>query len=339
MNLNTTRMLGRTGIALKPLAFGGAPLGDMFSRIADAQAHQTLEAAWNGGLRHFDTSPWYGRGQSEHRFGRFLYDRPRRDFVLSTKVGRLLRPTRTGEVDNSFWAGGLRFDIVFDYSYDGIMRSYEDSLQRLGMDRVDLLLIHDLDFWHHQTEARVTAYLSQLATSGWRALAELREQGTIRGIGAGINEMGMIPRFLDLMPVDFFLVALRYSLLDQRPLEKELPLCTEHGCGIICGGVFNSGILATGAVKGAKYDYADAPADIVAKVSRIGAICHRHDVSMIAAALQFPLGNPIVASVLTGAAAPEQIAQNLEAMQATIPDAFWQELKEEGLLDRQAPTP
>jgi D-threo-aldose 1-dehydrogenase len=196
MDPNATRLLGSTDVTLSQLGFGGAPLGDMFVKVPELDAQRTLAAAWAENIRYFDTSPWYGRGQSEHRFGRFLYQQPREQFVLSTKVGRTLRrSTGAGACNSGIWAGGLRFDVEFNYSYGGIMRSFEDSLQRLGMDRVDLLLIHDLDFWHHKSEAKVTAYLSQLATSGWRALTELRDQGSIRGIGAGINELGIDSAF------------------------------------------------------------------------------------------------------------------------------------------------
>src|SRR4051794_34041632 len=180
------RPLGRTGVELTQLGFGGAPLGDLFVKVSEADAQATLEAAWTAGIRYFDTAPWYGRGQSEHRTGRFLYDRPRREFVLSTKVGRVLRaPHDPDHFETGFWSGGLHFDHVFDYSYDGLMRAFEDSLQRLGMNRVDLLVIHDLDYWHHTVEPKVAAYLGQLATSGWRALEQLRSAGVIGGIGAG----------------------------------------------------------------------------------------------------------------------------------------------------------
>src|SRR5690242_5154633 len=191
------RRLGRTAIALPQLGFGGAPLGELFTRVSDAEAEATLQAAWDAGIRFYDTAPWYGRGQSEHRLGRFLYRQARANFVVSTKVGRVLRaPARPETFDTGFWAGGLAFEHRFDYSYDGVMRAYEDSLQRLGLNRVDLLLIHDLDWWHHGSEANVSARFAELATGGWRALAELKAAGLIGGIGAGINELGLMPRFL-----------------------------------------------------------------------------------------------------------------------------------------------
>jgi D-threo-aldose 1-dehydrogenase len=336
-----TRPLGRTGTALSALGFGGAPLGELFARVSDEDAEATLDAAWEEGVRYYDTAPWYGRGQSEHRTGRFLRRQPRRgDFVLSTKVGRVLRaPRDPAAFETGFWSGGLHFDHVFDYSYDGIMRAYEDSLQRLGMNRVDLLVIHDLDFWHHASEPKVQAYLAQLVTGGWRALEGLRSSGEIRGIGAGINELGMIPRFLDLFDMDFFLLALRYTLMEHDTLESELPYCERRGVGIVIGGVFSSGITATGPVPGAKYNYADATPEALDKVRRIEAVCRRHGVPLPAAALRFPLHHPCVASVIPGGYRPEHVRQNLEHARREIPADLWAELKAEGLIRRDAPVP
>lgn len=334
-----TRRLGKAGVQLPQFGFGGAPLGELFTRVTEADAESTLQSAWDAGVRFYDTAPWYGRGQSEHRIGRFLYRQPRDEFVLSTKVGRVLQaPKNPGAFDTGFWAGGLHFEHRFDYSYDGIMRAYEDSMQRLGMNRIDLLLIHDLDWWHHETDAAVTAYFTQLKTSGWRALEELKATGAIKGIGAGVNEIGTMTRYLDIVDVDFFLVALRYTLMEQETLDSELPACQDRDVGIIIGGVFSSGILATGAVPGAKYNYADADDAAMDKARRIEAVCKRHDVPLIAAALQFPLGHPSVASVIPGGFKPEHIASNLEHMRRDIPSDLWAELKHEGLLRADAPT-
>ena len=334
------RRLGKTGVELPAFGFGGAPLGELFTRVSDADAEATLEAAWQAGVRYYDTAPWYGRGQSEHRMGRFLHRQPRGELVLSTKVGRILKaPFDPERFETGFWTGGLHFDHVFDYSYDGIMRAFEDCLQRLGMNRIDLLVIHDLDLRHHEADAKVGAYLGQLATSGWRALDELRAAGVIRGIGAGINEEGMIPRFLDLVDLDFFLLALRYTLLDHDTLDRELPYCERRDVGIVIGAVFSSGITATGAVAGAKYDYADATPEIMEKVRRIEAVCARHGVKLPAAALQFPFGHPSVASVIPGGFAPAHIEANLEHMRAAIPADFWAELKSEKLIRADAPVP
>ena len=202
------RVLGRTGVQLTALGFGAATIGGIRARIPEAQAQATLDAAWDAGIRYFDTAPWYGRGQSELRVGRLLREHPREEFVISTKVGRILSaPSDPVNFDWSVWPGGLPFDVQFDYSYDGIMRAYEDSLQRLGLARIDLALVHDLDFGTHSPETRWSAHMAQLITTGWRALDELRSAGTVGGIGVGINPLGMIPRFLELFDPDFFLVA------------------------------------------------------------------------------------------------------------------------------------
>ena len=241
--------------------------------------------------------------------------------------------------DRGIWSGGLPFQVRFDYSYDGVIRSFEDSLQRLGLPRIDLLLIHDLDIQYHQTCKRVEALLTELHNGGARALAELKAVGRIGGFGAGINELGMIPRFLDLIDVDFFLVALPYTLLDQQVLDSEFPRCAEKGIGFVIGAVFASGILATGAVQGARYAYSPATPEMLAKVARIEAVCARHGVPIAAAALQFPLGHPLVASVIPGGLSPEHVRQNVAAFRHVIPSALWTELKHEGMLRADAPTP
>jgi D-threo-aldose 1-dehydrogenase len=219
------------------------------------------------------------------------------------------------------------------------MRAFEDSLQRLGLPRIDLLLIHDLDLGYHKTPARVDALLTELHNGGARALEELRAAGRIGGFGAGINELGMIPRFLDLIDVDFFLVAMPYTLLDQEVLDHEFPRCAERGVGFVIGAVFASGILATGAVQGARYAYAPAAPEMLAKVAQIEAVCARHNVPLAAAALQFPFGHPSVAAVIPGGLMPEHVIQNVAAFRHPIPPALWAELKQEGLLRSDAPTP
>ena len=335
-----TRKLGRTNVSVSELGIGTAPLGDLFDQVEDEEAARLFAAAWDGGVRYFDTSPWYGRGQAEHRLGRALYRRKREDVVISTKVGRVLRrPLKPGPFDRGDWIGGLDFEIVFDYGYDGVMRSFEDSLQRLGINRVDLLLVHDLDGWHHKSPAKVDAYFDQLFLSGWRALCELRDQGVINGIGAGVNMMGSIPRCLDLFDVDFFLLAMRYTLLETDVLDSEFPRCAERGVGIVNGGGYNSGILVTGAVPGAMYNYAPAGPAILERVGRIERVCKRHNVPIAAAALQFPLGHPIVASIVPGAITVGQVEQNLAAFRHSIPADLWAELKHQKLLREDAPTP
>lgn len=334
------RPLGKSGVELPQFGFGSAPLGELFTKVSERDAEATLDAAWSAGVRYYDTAPWYGRGQAEHRVGRFLYAKPRSELILSTKIGRILRaPKRPEAFDTGFWAGGLHFDHVFDYSYDGVMRAYEDSIQRLGMNRIDLLLIHDLDVWHHGSPEMVEARMWQLATGGWRALQELKEAGQIRAIGAGINELGMMPRFLQLFDIDFFLLALRYTLGEQETLERELPLLVERNVGIVIGGVFNSGLYATGPVEGAKYNYADATPAEMDKARRIAAVCERHHVPLIAAALQFPLLHPQVTCVIPGAFSPAQVTANLADLRRDIPADLWRELRHEGLIRPDAPIP
>jgi D-threo-aldose 1-dehydrogenase len=340
MNPTEARILGKSGVALTQLGFGGAGLGELFVKVDEATAAATLKAAWDEGIRYFDTAPFYGLGLSEIRTGRFLDNQPRDEFVLSTKIGRwFFPPAKPAEFKSDFWTGGLKFEHVHDYSYDGIMRAYEQSHMRLGMNRIDLLVIHDLDFWFHKTEAKVAAYLAQLFSSGWRALDELRSHGLIRGIGAGINELGMMPRFLDALDMDFFLVALRYTLLEQETLVSELPYCQRRNVGIVIGGVYNSGITATGAVPGAKYNYADATPEIMERVRRIEAVCKAHGVPLAAAALQFPLGHPSVAAVIPGAIHPDQVRQNVTNFRHPIPVGLWSDLKNQGLLAADAPLP
>ena len=246
------RRLGRSALEVNTIGMGCAPPGELFVRVDDAAAQAALQAAWSGGVRYFDTAPEYGFGLSEHRVGQFLRQRPRNEFVLSTKVGRLLHaPHEVSKYRKTFWTGGLDFDFRFDYGYDAVMRSVEDSYQRLGLNRVDVLLIHDLDVFTHGSQLQVDAYLHQLLTGGWRALTELRGSGVIGAIGAGLNDAGTILRLLESADLDFILLAMRYTLLEQDTLDVELPRCAEKGVGLVVGGVFNSGITATGAVPGA----------------------------------------------------------------------------------------
>lgn len=333
------RKLGTSEVMVPQLGFGGAPLGELFVKVPETDAIATVAAAWDSGVRYYDTAPWYGRGLSEHRIGAGLYDKPRDEFLISTKVGRVLHAPLNPGWKPSDWAGGLNFALRFDYGYDAVMRSFEDSLQRTRLTRLDILVIHDLDFWYHQTEPKVNAYLSQLATGGYRALTELKTAGVVGAIGAGINEIGMMPRFLDLIDLDFFLVALRYTLGEQSALEAEIPRAAERGIGFIIGGVFSSGLYATGPVAGAKFNYHDATPEELDRARRIEAVCKRHGVPLPAAALQFPLHHPNVASVIPGGFKPEHVTANIKAMQHAIPDALWTELKHEKLIREDAPTP
>lgn len=342
MNPFATRRLGRTGLDLPLLGLGGAALGNIFEAVPERQAFDTLDTAWAEGVRFFDTSPWYGRGLSERRMGNALQFRPREELILSTKIGRVFTapadPAAFARSERA-WPMGLHFEHHHDYTEAGILRAYEDSLQRLGLNRIDALVVHDLDPGNLGSEERVNAHFAQLATSGWRALEQLKKAGLVKAIGAGVNALGTIPRFLDLVDPDFFLVALPYTLAEQPALDAEFPACEKRGVGVIIGGVFASGILATGAVPGARYNYRIPSPEEANRVARMQHICTAHGVSLAAAALQFPLHHPIVASVIPGAFRPEHVTRNIATMQVDIPTELWTALKHEGLLREDAPTP
>ena len=335
-----TRKIGSTSVEVTELGFGGAPLGDLFTSVEEWEAQATLAAAWEAGIRYFDTAPFYGHGKSELRYGHFLRQQERNEFVLSTKVGRIFRaPVDPASFKPEIWVGALPFDIVYDYSYEGVMRSYEDSLQRLGLNRIDLLLIHDLDSWFHANEDQFRSHFNQLLSSGWRALQDLKKSGRIRGVGAGMNLPGMIPRFLDSMELDFFIVAMPYTLLDQEALDKEFPMCEDRGVGVVIGSVFASGILATGPIEGATYGYKPATPEILEKTRRIQSVCEKHGVPLPAAAMQFLLAHPIVAAIIPGAVKPEYVESNRKMFSHPTPPELWEDLKKEGLIREEAPTP
>ncbi|MFP6646956.1 MAG: aldo/keto reductase [Candidatus Latescibacterota bacterium] len=340
MKAPSRRRLGNTDVEVTEFGFGGAPLGDLFVAVTEPQAQETLAAAWQGGIRYYDTAPFYGHGKSEHRIGHFLRQQPRDEFVLSTKIGRVLTaPRDPASFDGGVWVGALPFDFYYDYSYDGVMRSWEDSLQRLGLPSVDLLLIHDLDAFFWDPDQRLSAYEQQLRASGWRALEELKRDGRIRAIGAGINRSTAIPRLLDLVDLDFFIVAMPYTLLDQGVLDDEFPRCQERDVGIVIGSPFASGILVTGPVEGARYAYDFASEEILEKTRRIQTVCQRHDVPLPCAAIHFALAHPSVAAIIPGGFQPDHVRQNLAAHARTVPADLWTELQAEGLLRADAPTP
>ncbi len=339
MDPSATRLVGRTDVAVTQLGLGGASYGELFYKVPEQDAFGAIQAAWDGGIRYFDTAPWYGRGLSELRTGSGLRDHPRADYVLSTKIGRWLKASRDPDYDGAPWLGGTPFEVVFDYTYDGIMRAYEQSQLRLGLARYDLAVIHDLDHLYHGAGTRYEGYLAQLGTSGWRAVTELKASGLIRGVGAGVNESGMIPRFLDLVDLDFFLVAMPYTLLRQDVLDTEFPACVTRGIGFVIGAPYQSGILATGPKEGANSNYAAPSPEVNALVSQVQAVCERHGVPLAAAALQFPLGHPSVASVIPGARSAAHVQRNLEVFRHPVPADLWAELKHEGLLRADAPVP
>jgi D-threo-aldose 1-dehydrogenase len=327
--------VGRTAIDLPILGFGAAPLGGLYRPMPDDMARATVQAALEAGINYFDTAPFYGHGLSEHRIGQALRTAPRDRFRLSTKVGRLLRPAPRAEP--SMYAETLPFAIAFDYSYEGVMRSVEDSLQRLGMDRIDILYIHDVNRrWHGDD---VDRRFDEVMKGGYRALDELRSAGTVQAIGVGVNDSAILCRFARAGRFDLFMLAGRYTLLEQDPLDDILPLAIERDISIAVAAPFASGILATGARPGATYFYVEAPPAILEKARRIEAVCDRHDVRLPAAALQFPLAHPAVATVVAGFGSPAEVAENRRYFGQDIPGAFWAELKAEGLIRTDSPTP
>ncbi len=340
MNPHEKHRVGKTGFQVPRLGMGGASLGDMHKVLPEDQARQTIEAAHDAGIDYFDTSPWYGNTKSELRLGAVLRQKPRGSFVLSTKVGRVhRRPADPDSYRHPAWAGGLPFEPRFDYTRSAVLTSFEMSAARLGLNRVEALLIHDLDPGHHGTDEAVDAGFDELDTGGgYAALDALKSGGEILAIGAGINRTGMIGKFLERFPIDFFLVAMPYTLLDQRGLA-ELDLCAERGVSVVIGAPFASGILARDAGPETTYGYRPARPEIIERAQRIRGVADRHGVPLGAAALQFLFGHPSVVSVIPGPVAPEEVAKNLDWMRHEIPGALWQELRAEGLIDPVAPLP
>jgi len=336
--LSRRRRIGQTALELPPLGLGTAHLGELYAKVDEEDARATLETAWKLGVRYYDTAPWYGRGLSEHRVGGFLRTKPRSEFWLTTKLGRTLhRPRNPRTFDRGPWVGGLSFEVKFDYSYDGLMRSYEQALQRMGVDTVDALLIHDLDERYHGDQYQ--GHLADLVESGMQALEELKASGDIKAIGMGINTGHALEKTARSVDLDFVLVAMPYTLLDQSSLHTGMAACAARGISVIIGSPFASGILATGPVSNSRYDYGAASPEVQAKVHALQDTCREHGVSLAAAALQFPLAHPSVVSIIPGAARPSEVTQNVTALSATIPEALWIALKTQGLIDPDAPTP
>jgi D-threo-aldose 1-dehydrogenase len=332
------RRLGRTDVRVTAIGFGGAPLGNLFSPVSDEESSRTVAQAWEAGIRYFDTAPLYGHGLSETRVGRGLAAYPRDAYVLSTKVGRRLErrePDQPGEgayIDVPPWAP------VFDYSADGVLRSVESSLARLGLARIDILLVHDIDAFTHGTSQQ-PARFREAMSGAYPALDRLRREGTVRAIGVGVNEWEVCLRCAEEADFDCFLLAGRYSLLEQTALESFLPLCARRGIGVVIGGPFNSGILATGPIPGATYNYRPAPPAILDRARRLEEVCQAHGVPLAAAALQFPLGHPAVSAVIFGARSAAEVRRDLELFRHPIPAALWSDLRATGLLREDAPTP
>jgi D-threo-aldose 1-dehydrogenase len=338
MEPTAVRSIGRTDVQVTQLGLGGGPFGR--PEVADDAAFEAGEAAWQGGVRYFDTAPWYGRGMSEHRVGRFLRSRAGEPYILSTKVGRVLSAAPDRQRDPGDPRGGPRdFKVLFDYTRDGILRSFEDSLQRLGLTEIDLAIVHDLDRGFLSPQARMDAHTDQLLTSGWETLLKLRAEGVVKAIGFGINEIGLMTRWLDRFDPDFFLVAGPYTLMEQGSLREELARCVERGVGVIIGAVYGSGLLATGPAPGARYMYNEPTEEQLRRAGRLQEVCGSFDVPLAAAALQFPLGHPAVAAVIPGARTGAEVEANLAHFRRDIPAALWDALRSEGLIDEEAPTP
>ena len=331
--------VGRTAVTVTRLGFGGAPIGGLFSAVTDEDAIATVRRAWELGIRYFDTAPLYGYGASERQIGASLAGKRREDFTISTKVGRLIRPSDalSGDADidrqeldgreDAFYVGTGPVRPVFDYSYDGVLRSVEESLERLGLERVDIAFIHDPD--DHWEAAIGGAY---------PALERLRREGVVGAIGAGMNQSEMLARFAREGDFDVFLLAGRYTLLDQSALSDLLPICEEKQISVVVGGVMNSGILADPR-PGSRFDYAPAAKDVVERAGQLAAICARHGVPLRAAAVQFPLAHPAVVSVVAGVRRIEHLEEYPVLMSESIPGDLWEELRHEGLIAEGAARP
>jgi D-threo-aldose 1-dehydrogenase len=331
--------LGRTGLEVTRLALGGASIGGLFSAIDDEVAIGTVGHAWDLGVRTFDTAPLYGYGSSERRMGRALRGRPRDAYVLSTKVGRLVHDESSIDADadidrqaldgrdDAYYVHPAATRIVFDYSADGVRRSLEESLKRLGLDRIDVALIHDPDdHWQEAIEG------------AWPALERLRSEGTIRAVGAGMNQSAMLTRFVHETSMDAVLVAGRYTLLDQAALADLLPVCQERAVAVLVGGVMNSGVLADPR-PGARFDYAPATPDVIERARRIGDACQRYGVPLRAAAMQFPLAHPAVTSLVAGVRSIAHLDEYPALLGFPVPADLWSELREAGLIAQDAPVP
>ena len=327
------------GLEFTELGFGTAPLGNLYRAITDAEAEALLDLSWESGIRYYDTAPLYGLGLSETRLNRLLRGKPRDSYVLSTKVGRLLHVTDPAKRDGlDKWFDVPARKEEYTYTYDGVMRSIEFSLERLGVDRIDILYGHDLDVFNHGSKDVLDAKLREFLEGGHKALVELRDQGVISAFGLGVNEWEPAQWLVEHGDPDIMLLAGRYTLLEQGALQSFLPLCEERGVGVVIGGPYNSGILATGPKPGAFFNYDPAPPEILEQVARIEAICSAHDVRLLDAAFQFPLCHPAVVSVIPGGQSSAEMTSNLKAASTDIPGDLWAELKFEGLMSAEAPT-
>lgn len=329
-----TTPLGRA-LDLTRLGFGGAPLGNMHRALAEADAEAVVAAAWDAGLRYFDTAPLYGHGLSEQRIGRVLRDRSRDEFVVSTKVGRLLEPVRAGDEASGIYRATPPLRVRFAYSRDGVLRSVEESLARLGLARIDILYVHDVEPRTHGSHEAYEARWAELTDGGgWRALSDLRASGAVDAIGLGVNEVQPCERMLAELDPDLFLLAGRYTLLEQA--TGLLAKCLARGVGVVIGGPYNSGVLAR---RDGTFDYAAPPADVITKVEQLETVCRRFETPLAAAALQFAGAHPAVAGVIPGGQTADEVRANVALFDHEVPAGLWDALKAEGLVDVYAPTP
>ena len=328
-----TRPLGRTSLNVTVLGLGTGTLGGHRIPVTRQEGEAVARSAWRGGVRYFDTAPFYGFGRACRLVGDALREFPRDEWVLSTKVGRLLRPL-SDERAVAALRHPLPFDQVFDYSYDGVMRSVDDSLQRLGLARIDVLYAHDIGAREHGKDGHLDV-MRVFREGGYRALEELRSAGVVAAIGIGVNEQEVLIEALDWGAWDVFLLAGRYTLLEQDPLDQLLPRCLQYGISVVIGAPFNTGILAGRGT----WNYKPAPSEIVDRVNAIRVVCDSHGVPIIAAALQFPLAHPAVAAILPGPRSVEEFETNADLLSYPIPSALWTDLRNAGLLRTDAPTP
>lgn len=331
------RTISRGKVDVTVVGYGGAPIGNIFRPIPAVDAQTQIEAAWAAGVRAFDTAPMYGHGLSEHRLGHALLEYDRENYVLSTKVGRTLVPAPRGTFDTGVWVDVPPLRAEFDYSYDAVLRQVDDSLQRMCQDRFDILFVHDIDGYTHG-DAQPRRFEEALA-GAFPALLRLRDEGVVRAIGVGVNEAEVCRAVVERVDVDCLLLAGRYTLLEQEPARTLFPLCLDRDISVLLGGVFNSGILATGPVPSAKFNYAPAPPAVVDRTRRLAEVCAAHDVPLPAAAIAFGLAHPAVKQVVLGARTVEQQARNLAWLHTAIPAALWSDCREAGLVDDGAPTP
>ncbi|MYG42124.1 MAG: aldo/keto reductase [Rhodobacteraceae bacterium] len=337
MEPSTKRKFGRVDLEVTAFGFGTAPVGNIFREIDEQTSDAMFQKAWDHGVRYYDTAPMYGHGLSELRTGHSLRWKNRDDFILSSKIGRILKAKRKSEIDFFPWNNAAANVMEFDYSYDGTMRSFEDSLQRMALEKMDICFIHDIDVFTRGDEQ--PEVFRQAMDGAWKALEQLRSEGVVKAIGVGVNEWEVCQAALEARDFDCFLLAGRYTLLEQDSLNTFLPLCEKRNAAVVVGGGFNSGILATGAIEGAKYNYAPAPQGIMQKVSNIEDVCRDFEIPLAAAALQFVVAHPAIPSFIAGTRTVEQLDNNLRWFSFPIPTEFWAELKRKGLLREDAPTP